>query len=224
MTSTALVVLLSFVAAPVFAANPPARLVYVAGDVTVQSKDGGRVGKLGAPLSDGDAVATAAGAGAIVELADGSRLKLRESSRLVLTLPAVHSSITEIVLSFGGVFAHVTKRRPGEEFRVRAASAVAAVRGTQFFTVFGREHGKAKDLWVCVNEGAVDVHTDASKETLRVPAGKGVLIKSGLDATKPQAYDWTKQLNWNMDPKGGAVEDKTVLDKAYSDLLDQDYH
>ena len=66
--------------------------------------------------------------------------------------------------------------------------------------------------------------TTASKSALSVPAGKGVLIKSGLDVTKPQAYDWTKKLNWTMDPKDGVVEDKTALDKAYSDLLDQDYH
>ncbi|MDE2292263.1 MAG: hypothetical protein KGL53_09285, partial [Elusimicrobia bacterium] len=101
--------------------------------------------------------------------------------------------------------------------------AVAAVRGTRFFTVFGREHGGKHDLWVCVDEGAVDVKTTASQRGLSVPAGKGVLIKAGLDVTKPQAYDWTKKLNWNMDPAAGPVADETKLDAAYSDLKDQDY-
>jgi ferric-dicitrate binding protein FerR (iron transport regulator) len=227
MRTTALTVLLAAAAlcAPeAFAITPPARLVFVSGDVTVESKSGGRLGKTGAALADGDAVSTAAGAAAVVELADGSRLKLRESSRLVLTLPAVRSPVTEILLSMGSVFAKVTKRRLGEEFRVRTPSAVAAVRGTEFFTAYGRDRGAARDLWVCVNEGAVEVRTDSSKAPLRVPAGKGVLIKSGLELTKPQAYDWTKKLNWKMDPKDGALEDKTNLDAAYSDLLDQDYH
>lgn len=206
-------------AAPV----PPARLAYASGDVTIQSKGGGRLGATGAALADGDAVSTGEGAAAVVETADGSRLKLRGSSRLVLTLPAPRSPATEILLSFGGVFAKVTKRRLGEEFRVRTPTAVAAVRGTEFFTAYGRGAGKSKDLWVCVNEGAVEVKTDASRQGLSVPAGKGVLIKSGLELTKPQAYDWTKKLNWNMDPKDGALEDKTNLDAAYSDLLDQDY-
>lgn len=207
------------------AAPPPARLVYASGDVTVQSKDGGRLGTTGAALADGDAVVTGEGASAIVETADGSRLKLRESSRFVLTLPTPRSPVTDVLLSWGGVFAKVTKRRLGEEFHVRTASAVAAVRGTEFFTAFGREAkgAKTKDLWVCVNEGAVDVKTTASTRGLSVPAGKGVLIKAGLDVTKPQAYDWTKKLNWNMDAKAGEVEDKTNLDAAYSDLLDQDY-
>lgn len=211
-------------AAAAAAAAPPARLAYASGDVTIESKGGGRLGRTGAALADGDAVSTAAGATAVIETADGSRLKLRESSRLVLTLPAPRSPLTEALLSWGSVFAKVTKRHLGESFHVRTPSAVAAVRGTQFFTAYGRDGAKAKDLWVCVNEGAVDVTTTASPKILSVPAGKGVLIKSGLELTKPQAYDWTNKLNWNMDPKGGAVEDKTNLDAAYSDLLDQDYH
>lgn len=228
MTFACLLVLSSLAASQAAAAPapPPARLAYVSGDVTIQSKDGGRLGTTGAAIADGDAVTTGAGASAVVEIADGSRLKLRESSRFVLTMPTARSPVTDVLLSWGGVFAKVTKRRPGEEFHVRAEGAVAAVRGTEFFTAFGREAGKKgglSDLWVCVNEGAVAVKTTASKQGLSVPAGKGVLIKAGLDVTKPQAYEWTKKLNWNMDAKAGAVEDRTNLDAAYSDLLDQDY-
>jgi ferric-dicitrate binding protein FerR (iron transport regulator) len=100
---------------------------------------------------------------------------------------------------------------------------VAAVRGTRVFTAFGRAHGKSRDLWVCVNEGAVEVGSNSSPERLRVAAGQGVLIKGETDLTKPRPYDWTKKLNWNMDAAQGAVQDKTNLDSAYSDLLDQDY-
>jgi len=199
------------------------RLIFVAGDVTVESRGAGRLAKSGETLADGDSISTGEKATAVVELADGSRLKLRESGRLALKLPGPREPSTEILLSLGSVFAKVAKQLHGAEFRVRTPSAVAAVRGTQFFTAYGREHGKARDLWVCVNEGAVEVETKTSKAPVRVPAGKGVLIKSGLDTTKPQAYDWTKKLNWNMDPAGGDVSDKTNLDAAYSDLLDQDY-
>ena len=205
-------------------ASPGARLVFATGDVTVESRGSGHLGKAGEALAEGDAVTTGDKATAVVELADGSRLKLRESGRLVLNLPSPRSPVTDILLSFGSVFAKVAKQLPGAEFRVHSPSAVAAVRGTQFFTAYGREHGKARDLWVCVNEGAVEITTTASKNSVRVPQGKGVLIKSGLDTTNPQAFDWTKTLNWNMDPGAGAVEDKTNLDAAYADLLDQDYH
>ena len=218
---TALIFGASFAAAKT--KGEAARLAYVSGDVTVESGGAGRLGKQGEALTDGDSVSTGEKATAIVELADGSRLKLRESGRLALTLPGARSPVTEILLSLGGVFAKVAKQAPGAQFRVRTPTAVAAVRGTQFFTAYGRENGKARDLWVCVNEGAVEVETKTSKAPVTVPAGKGVLIKSGLDTTKPQAYDWTKKLNWNMDSARGAVEDGTNLDAAYSDLLDQDY-
>src|SRR6185369_11938449 len=140
-------------------------------------------------------------------LPDGSRLKLRESSRLEVTLPGGREATTEVMLTLGSVFAKVTKHL-NRQFKVRTPSSVGAVRGTEFFTAFGRARGGKQDLWVCVNEGAVDLETTTSKKPLLVPAGKGVLIKSGLDLTKPQAYDWTKSLNWNMDPEGD-LEDKT---------------
>lgn len=203
------------------AAVAAAGLEYASGPVTVEDKGGPHKAVVNEPLRYGDSVVTGAGATAVLRLIDGSRLKLKESSRLKLTSPS--AGVVEAVLGLGGVFAKVAKQPLGQGFRVRAASAVAAVRGTRFFTAYGRDAKGGKDLWVCVDEGLVDVGTTASKKDLPVPAGKGVLIKSGLDLTKPQAYDWTKKLNWNMDPAAGAVEDKTELDAAYADLLDQDY-
>jgi ferric-dicitrate binding protein FerR (iron transport regulator) len=208
----------------VHAAAPGATLEFASGPVTVDGKSGPHAGTKGEPLVSGDSVATGVGATAVVALVDGSKLKLRASSRLVLALPDEKNSLTDILLEFGSLFAKVTRRLARSQFRVRTPTAVAAVRGTQFFTAYGRAHGKDSDVWVCVNEGVVDVNTTAAEKMLAVPAGKGVLIKGGKDLTAPQAYAWTKKLNWNMDAAAGAVEDKTNLDAAYSDLLDQDYH
>lgn len=202
---------------------PGARLLAAVGDVTIQSKSGGRLGKAGAAIAEGEEVVTAAKATAVIELPDGSRLKLRESGRLAVTLPTEKSPITDISLTLGSVFAKVRKQLVGRSFRVRTDTAVAAVRGTEFFTAYGNPTPSGRDLWVCVNEGAVDVATTKSKKALGIPAGKGVLIKSGLDLTKPQSYDWTKALNWNMDSEAGELEDKTNLEAAYTDLLNQDY-
>jgi ferric-dicitrate binding protein FerR (iron transport regulator) len=224
MKISSLVVAL-LLAGPAFGADPKApasKILAATGDVTVKSKDGGRLGKTGTILAAGETVETAAGATAVIELPDGSKLKLRESSSLAVTLPSGKSQVTEAFLAFGSAFAKVTKRLAGQQFNVRTPTAVAAVRGTEFFTAYGREHGAHRDLWVCVNEGAVELETKTAKKPLLVPAGKGVLIKSGTDLTKPQAYEWTKTLNWNMDP-AAPLEDKTNLDAAYADLLDQDY-
>jgi len=229
MTTISGLLLASFflAASPLTAAEPKtpvARLIHAAGDVTIGSKDGGRLGRAGARLANGESVTTAEGAVAVVEMPDGSRLKLRESSRVAVTWPRPGSAApSEAFLSFGSVFAKIAKKLDGQAFGVRTPTAVAAVRGTEFFTAYGRVQDKARDLWVCVNEGSVEITTVKSKTGLLVPAGKGVLIKSGVDLTKPQAYDWTKDLNWNMDGGAGPLEDRTNLDGAYSDLLDQDY-
>lgn len=200
-----------------------AKLAHAVGGVIVESGENKGPGKDGQPLSNGDFVETDKTGTAVLQMPDGTAMKLTESSRFQLALADTGAPFTSGTLSWGGVFARVAKLMPGAQFEIRTETAVAAVRGTEFFVAFGRPAKQGRDLWVCVNKGVVDVSTNASKKALPVPAGKGILIKSGLDLTKPQAYEWTKKLNWNMDPAKGSVEDKTNLDSAYSDLLDQDY-
>jgi hypothetical protein len=69
----------------------------------------------------------------------------------------------------------------------------------------------------------VEVAILDTRDTLIVEEGKGINIIGGTNLTSPQRYPWTRKLNWNMDPAAGAVEDRTDLEQAYSDLLDQDY-
>ena len=200
--------------APAAVATAPAEasaatLLYASPGVTIKSKAGVRPGKTEDRLGKGDFVTTDANAFAVIALPDGSRLKLRGSSRVVVALPGPKSAVTEVFLSFGSVFAKVTKRLEGQKFNLRTRTAVAAVRGTEFFTAWGGAKGK-RDLWVCVNEGSVELKTKKSKEGLLVPAGMGVLIKGGLELTEPKVIAWTKGLNWNMDPEKGELEDKTT--------------
>ena len=57
-----------------------------------------------------------------------------------------------------------------------------------------------------------------------VKQGLGINIVGGdTDHQSPKRYPWTRKLNWNIDPASGTVDDRTSLDQAYSDLLNQDY-
>ena len=60
-------------------------------------------------------------------------------------------------------------------------------------------------------------------EVETVEEGEGINILAGLRATEPRFFPWTLKLNWNFDPDSGKIVDKTDLDAAYADLLDQDY-
>lgn len=206
--------------APASARAASARVDFASGEAYVETEGKRKAAHAGDAVAEGAFVETGKKGAAVVGLPDGTKLKLASKSRIKVAIP--EKGAAEALLELGGVFAKVAKQKSGR-FRVRAGGAVASVRGTEFFTAYGRPGKRGRDLWVCVNEGVVDVGTTASDKPLPIKAGEGVLVKSGLDLTKPQMYDWTKKLNWNMDATSGAVEDDTNLDAAYTDLLDQDY-
>ena len=220
MTTPLAAVLLAALCADASAAS--GKLVFAAGKVTVTSGAKSFAGKSGSEVGPGDSVQTGPGALAILQLDDGSSLKLRESTTVTLSGDEKGKGLTEVILKLGSVFSRIRQAK-GREFRLRTPAAVAAVRGTEFFTAFGRKKRKGHDLWLCVGTGAVEVASLTGPQKLTVKEGEGILIKGGGSLTTPQAYDWTKTLNWNMDPGKGGVEDKTQLEGAYSDLLDQDY-
>jgi ferric-dicitrate binding protein FerR (iron transport regulator) len=157
-----------------------------------------------------------------VEYPDGSRIKLRAESTFKLAVPAETSGLKGGLLSLGGVFARVVKGQPGH-FRVNTPTAVASVRGTEFFTAYGRPGEGGRDLWVCVGKGAIDLTASGSPETMVVKEGEGVLLPGGKRTTKAQRYEWTKSLNWTMDAGEGDLADAANLDSAYADLRDHDY-
>jgi len=191
---------------------------YVDGEAWV-NRSGERVElSIGDEALIGDTLFTGPRTTLILALNQGT-LKLQSSTSLRL------DNITEEVnlhLNAGGVFSKV---RPGRTspFQIRTSHMVAGVRGTEFFISFGRQIDEVPDVWLCVNTGTVEVGLLDQEKSVLVEAGKGINVLGGSKITDPQFFPWTLELNWNMDPKSGKVQDNTDLDGAYSDLLDQDY-
>ncbi|TBR17983.1 hypothetical protein EPO15_15700 [bacterium] len=218
MSKLTLLPLLSLLLAAAPAAKPAARVVLASGQVTLA----GRPAKAGDAAADGDTVKTGQKSSAIVEYPDGSRVKLRADTALKLAVPAEPAGVAGGLLTLGGVFARVAKGQPGH-FKMNTPTAVASVRGTEFFTAYGRPGKGGRDLWVCVGKGAVDLSASGSPEPMVVKEGEGVLLPGGKRTTKAQRYEWTKSLNWSMDAAEGDLTDSTNLDSAYADLRDHDY-
>jgi ferric-dicitrate binding protein FerR (iron transport regulator) len=147
-------------------------------------------------------------------------LKLRENTRL--SLDSLDGEGIAVGLTRGSLFSRVTGRLSGR-YSVRTDAAVAGVRGTEFFVAYGRRIDRLPDVWLCVNKGSVEVSIPQTAQTVIVRQGEGINIVGGLKLTAPRRYAWTRRLNWNTDPSKGEVMDRTNLDQAYSDLLDQDY-
>ena len=195
------------------------RIVYLEGDVAVLSGGDSRSAQIGDAIQQGDTVSTAALSLAVLDLANGTTVKLREKTTLAIDTLGDSAAVT---LKAGGVFTSIAHHLVGT-FDVKASNAIAGVRGTQFFVAYGRTIDAMPDLWLCVQEGSVQVDLPTAGQTVVVPAGRGITIVGGARLTVPRRYPWTRKLNWNVDPAAGSVVDRTSLDDAYLDLLNQDY-
>ena len=192
---------------------------YTEGQVTVRRSGSELNGEIGLNLREGDRVMTDSDSLAVLELTDRGTLKLREDSELVLGSLEDEVSVS---LARGGLFSRI-RQLTGRGYHVETPNVVAAVRGTEFFVAYGRTIDDAPDLWLCVNEGAVEVALEDSGETVTVNEGEGINILSGNRLTDPKFFPWTQELNWNSDPAAGEVRDSTDLDGAYADLRNFDY-
>lgn len=217
MDGAAVCLLLLILPAVVSAA--PAEIDYVEGQVTVERASMALDATIGMALKTGDAVVTGSNGVAIIALSPQTTLKTRENTRIVLDSLGPKTSVG---LTKGGLFSRIIGHLAGS-YDVTTPTATAGVRGTEFFIAFGRTIEKRPDVWLCVNRGTVNVSVAQTGRSVAVPAGKGIDILAGTKITHPRAYAWTKQLNWNMDPASAPVRDRTNLDQAYSDLLNQDY-
>jgi len=189
-------------------------LDYFEGDVWIIRGNKEMEPDFGMDLFEGDEIRTEADGLAIVELVNGRTLKLRGDSVIKLENLSVN---TRLELKKGGVFSKVDHLLTGK-FEIRAESVVAGVRGTQFFLTFGKKMEESADIWLCVNEGAVLVAVPESGTEALVNKGEGINVIGGKDLTDPEVYEWTKDLNWNTDPRSGSLRDDTTLDSVYKGL------
>ena len=195
------------------------QLTYTEGDGSIRSSTGAHPAAIGDALGAGDVITTSARSLAVIDLANGTTLKLREKTTLAIDSIGDQTSVN---LTAGGVFTTIVGKLTGR-FSVRTQSALAGVRGTEFFIAYGRTIDAQPDVWLCVNSGIVDVSIPDTGQDVQVKAGLGINIVGGTKITTPRRYPWTRHLNWNVNPGGGNVQDSTSLEAAYSDLLDQDY-
>jgi hypothetical protein len=217
--TTVLLVLLWLLIAAAQVVAVDGDIVYTYGQVLVHRNSDVLPAEIGMPVGEGDVIETAGDGLAVISLVDGAEVKLRENT--TLSLDSLGKSVS-VRLSSGSVFSRVN-RYMISGFSVKTETAAMGVRGTEFFVAYGRKIDRYRDVWVCVNAGSVEVAILDTRDILIVEEGKGINIIGGTNLTSPQRYLWTRKLNWNMDPAAGAVEDRTDLEQAYSDLLDQDY-
>lgn len=212
-------------------ASAGGKLIYAKGQVQVLSK-GSKTKmfqkiKKGASLNIGDIVRTRKDSLAILSLDGGSKLKLNPDS--AVTIKSTQKNNEEVFLNKGSAFINVLKSKLNKKakprFRLKTKTVAMGVRGTSFFASYGKIQDKKvrKDIWMCVNEGLVEVVNQKSKQRVEVKAGEGIKVEKGDKISDPKPLAWTKKLNWNMDESKGDLENKVSIEEAYTDPLDEDY-
>jgi ferric-dicitrate binding protein FerR (iron transport regulator) len=212
-------VLLFLLALPGAAFAVSGQVMYTEGDVAWRNGTVTHDATIGDSLGPGDVIVTGARSLAVIDLANGTTLKLKEKTTLAIDSIGASTAVT---LTAGAVFTTIARKLTGR-FSVNTQTAVAGVRGTEFFVAYGKTIDAKPDVWLCVNSGAVEVTIPDTGQTVVVKQGLGINIVGGAQITSPKRYPWTRKLNWNSDPRSGKVDDATTLDSAYSDLLNQDY-
>ena len=193
------------------------KLAYFSGTVSIERDGKSAAGIQGQTLLAGTKVKTGSESVAILSLDGGSHLKMNADSELMLEQISGTES-QSVFLQSGGVFSQVGRQK-AKHFSVHTKSATMGVRGTRFFTAYGKE----QDVWMCVEDGEVAVESKTQDAPVLVEKGQGVFIPTGKKVTAPKAYSWTKGLNWNMDPAQGEVKGHSSIESGYRDLTDQNY-
>src|SRR5690606_29127311 len=158
----------------------------------------------------------------ILRGSDGSVVKLETGAALEITKldPLDKAGETLYSLVKGSAFFKFPKNS-ARKAGVRTKTASMGVRGTEFFVAHGG-NSKSSDVWMCVNEGLVDVSTTKIKKAVSVKAGEGVKVAQGLDVSNPKALPWTKKLNWEMNPQASNLDNTVSIEEAYASPLNYD--
>jgi hypothetical protein len=164
-------------------AQVPARVVSVEGDVRIE----GRPVKAGDSLPQGDMLKTAAASSALLQLGDGSRIKvsplteagLDEHRRFDIRANALAGEASEglfattMRLVRGSIEVLAAKVQRAKPLEVTTPTAVIGVRGTEY-----RVHAQSTLTGTEVLEG--QVRADANDgDGANVPAGFGTTLKAG---------------------------------------------
>lgn len=145
----------------------------------------------GLTLSSGDELLTWDAAHVVLELAEGHRIELGPRTQLRLSElwaspgPERKGGVSRLRLWLGRVWSTVGELLGTESrYEIETDSAVAAVRGTDFFM----ELGEAGDVRVVVREGKVFV--EAFGQTVELPPGFGLEVVPGQPPGAPQPWEY----------------------------------
>ncbi len=158
-------------------------------DVILQGAEEEQAGTDGMSLDAGDRVITATDSQAELMFFDGSILTLESGTEVEITKLKGEEHFRTILLKqwIGTTYSRVEKMvDSGSQYEIETPTALAAVRGTQFFT----EVDETGATTVATTEGLVSVSGQGAE--VFVPVGKQTLVETGTIPSEPEEFDTSK--------------------------------
>ncbi len=173
-------------ASPAGAADRVGEVIALIGECAADGARGHRILSAGTAIDAGDTIGVAKGGRLKLRLADGSVLSLAEGTRLTVEAFAARGTDgrdARLGLSSGLVRAVVSRMAQPSRFEVGTATAVAAVRSTDWFI-------EARPEWTRVGVliGRVGFTSNATHKTVEIPDRFGSRVEPGKDPVEPRIW------------------------------------
>ena len=170
-----------------------ARVKFLKG--TVQREIQGKwvtIRRAGIVLLQHDRIKTGNASKLEIKFDDGSLLQVSSNSIISLKEYAYSKKgrTANINLNNGSLFANVNKLRRNSSFTVSTVTAVAGVRGTQFYVSIDDK----KKVKVEVYKGKVEV--DAQNKKVDVKAGQETIVTKGSTPEQPKKISSPRKIQW----------------------------
>ena len=169
--------------------HPGAQIVWMDNpdEVTIRDKSGTKIqADFGLMLESESVVQTAKSSAEIVLVPNGSVIIIDKNT--TFRIDSLQTGINNqkgnenafsLIL---GKFRMVAAKIIGATYSVSTPTAVAGVRGTDFYRMYDPAAGKD---WLCVTEGAVQLYSPTDNEGVLVPAGFFVNLNNGFQTAQP---------------------------------------
>jgi hypothetical protein len=150
--------------------KPKSIVRMVMGQVMLTSRGADRPAAAGMELTDGDILVTGDSSFAVISRGADMLIRVEPESRLALA--AISGSECSIRLDSGAVLSRLKKLEKDESYSVHTKTAVAAVRGTSFYT-----SATAEKTVVAVGDGKVEVRA-VNGTVQTADGGKAVVVET----------------------------------------------
>ncbi|EQA35571.1 sigma factor regulatory protein, FecR/PupR family [Leptospira inadai serovar Lyme str. 10] len=169
----------------------PAKIVWIVGDVKIQSAAGEKKAELGQTVSGADTIFTGANGSVEIIVADSGIIKVSKNSELsVATIVSDSGSEIKVNVNYGKIVTMVRKEQKNSDFKVVTPTALAGVRGTTFLTSVENPSGnKAScaqsgcDVRFAVLEGSVAVTKVGEESEVILDRNRELTLKKNQKLT-----------------------------------------